>query len=266
MQDLLTVEKRGKIAIITINRPDQLNPLGKAGDGDAFVEVTKELAADKELRCCILTGAGRAFSAGGDLKAMKERTGAFGGTPAEVKEGYTGNIHKIVNSLWNFELPLIAAVNGPAVGLGCDVACMADMRIIADNARFGMSFLRINLIPGDGGSWLMPRIVGLSRASEMIFTGTMYDADTAIEWGWASQKVSNEALMDAAMELAEKVAAQPPMALRAAKMLLRKAQNADYATIMEMSAAQQALQHHTDDHIEGVTALLEKRAPNFTGN
>ena len=266
MQDLLTVEKRGKIAIITINRPDQLNPLGKAGDGDAFVEVTKELAADKELRCCILTGAGRAFSAGGDLKAMKERTGAFGGTPAEVKEGYTGNIHKIVNSLWNFELPLIAAVNGPAVGLGCDVACMADMRIIADSARFGMSFLRINLIPGDGGSWLMPRIVGLSRASEMIFTGTMYDADTAIEWGWASQKVPNEALMDAAMELAEKVAAQPPMALRAAKMLLRKAQNADYATIMEMSAAQQALQHHTDDHIEGVTALLEKRAPNFTGN
>ncbi len=265
MQDLLKVEKRGKIAIMTINRPDQLNPLGKAGDGDAFVEVTKELAADKELRCCILTGAGRAFSAGGDLKAMKDRSGAFGGSPFEVKNGYTKNIHKIVNSLWNFELPLVAAVNGPAVGLGCDVACMADMRVIGESARFGMSFLRIGLIPGDGGSWLMPRIVGLSRASEMIFTGTMYDADTAIEWGWASRKVPDGELMDAAMELAEKTAAQPPLALRAAKMLLRKAQNADYETIMEMSAAQQAILHHTDDHVEGVTALLEKRAPDFKG-
>ncbi len=265
MQDLLKVEKRGKIAIITINRPDQLNPLGAAGDGDAFAEVTAELAKDEELRCCILTGAGRAFSAGGDLKAMQQRSGAFGGAPVAVKEGYTGNIHKIVNSLWNFELPLIAAVNGHAVGLGCDVACMADMRIIADNARFGMSFLRIGLIPGDGGSWLMPRIVGLSRASEMIFTGTMYDADTAIEWGWASRKVEGGELMDAAMELAEKVAAQPPLALRAAKMLLRKAQNADYSTIMEMSAAQQAILHHTDDHMEGVSALLEKRTPNFKG-
>ena len=135
-----------------------------------------------------------------------------------VRYAYTGNIHKIVNSLWNFELPLIAAVNGHAVGLGCDVACMADMRLISEKARFGMSFLRINLIPGDGGSWLMPRIVGLARASEMIFTGTMYDADTAIEWGWASQKTTPEGLMDAAMELAEKVAAQPPMALRAAKI------------------------------------------------
>lgn len=265
MQDLLNVEKHGKIAIMTINRPDQLNPLGKAGDGDAFAEVTKDLAADKELRCCILTGAGRAFSAGGDLKAMKERTGAFGGKPADVKDGYTKNIHKIVNSLWNFELPLVAAVNGPAVGLGCDVACMADMRVISESARFGMSFLRIGLIPGDGGSWLMPRIVGLSRASEMIFTGTMYDADTALEWGWASRKATDEGLMDEAMKLAEQVASQPPQALRATKMLLRKAQNADYGTIMEMSAAQQAILHHTDDHVEGVTALLEKRKPDFKG-
>ena len=111
----------------------------------------------------------------------------------------------------------------------------------------------------------MPRIVGLSRASEIIFTGTMYDADTAIEWGWASRKVPDGELMDAAMELAEKTAAQPPLALRAAKMLLRKAQNADYETIMEMSAAQQAILHHTDDHVEGVSALLEKRAPDFKG-
>ena len=172
----------------------------------------------------------------------------------------------IVNSLWKFEIPLIAAVNGPAVGLGCDVACMADMRIASASARFGMPFLRLGIIPGDGGAWLLPRIVGLSRAAEMIFTGDLYDADTAVEWGLASKKVDDNKLMDEAMELAGKVAKQPPRSLKFAKSLLRQGQSATYEQIMELSAAMQALLHTTDDHMEGVTALLEKRTPTFTGN
>ncbi|MAI88960.1 crotonase/enoyl-CoA hydratase family protein [Ponticaulis sp.] len=266
MHDLIKLEKHGAVAVITMNRPDQLNPLGKAGDGQAFVDATNEIVADPEIRCAVLTGAGRAFSAGGDLKAMKERTGAFGGNPAQVREGYTKNIHMIVNSLWKFEIPLIAAVNGPAVGLGCDVACMADMRIASASARFGMPFLRLGIIPGDGGAWLLPRIVGLSRAAEMIFTGDLYDADTAVEWGLASKKVDDNKLMDEAMELAGKVAKQPPRSLKFAKSLLRQGQSATYEQIMELSAAMQALLHTTDDHMEGVTALLEKRTPTFTGN
>lgn len=265
MHDLIKLDVQGAIAIITMNRPDQLNPLGKAGDGPAFRDVTEEITSNPDIRCAILTGAGRAFSAGGDLKAMKERSGAFGGNPAQIREGYTKNIHLIVNSLWSFELPLIAAVNGPAVGLGCDVACMADMRIAGASAKFGMPFLRLGIIPGDGGAWLLPRIVGLSRASEMIFTGDLYDADTAVEWGLASRQVDDAALLDEAMAMAEKISKQPPRALKAAKALLRQGQSATYAQIMEQSASMQALLHTTDDHMEGVTALLEKRAPTFTG-
>ena len=266
MNDLLKLEKQGGVATLTMSRPDQMNPLGQAGDGPAFAAACAEIEADPAIRCAILTGAGRAFSAGGDLKAMKARAGAFGGTPAEVSEGYETNIHLIVKSLWNLDVPLIAAVNGAAVGLGCDVACMADLRIAGEKARFGMPFLRLGIIPGDGGAWLLPRIIGLSRASEMIFTGDLYDADTAVEWGLASRKVPVEELMTTSMELAKKIAAQPPRALKAAKRLLRQGQSATYDQIMTLSAATQALLHHTEDHLEGVSAVLEKRTPKFTGS
>jgi len=266
MSDVVLLEKRGPIAILTINRPEIMNPLGQEGDGPAFAKVCAEIEADTSIRCAVLTGAGRAFSAGGDVKAMKTRTGAFGGSPYDIREGYRRNIHMIVKSLYNLEVPLIAAVNGAAIGLGCDVACMADIRIASEKAKFGVTFLKLGLIPGDGGAWLMPRIVGASRAAELLFTGKVIDAATAAEWGLVSHAVAPEALMDDAMAMAEAVAAQPPQTLRLAKTLLRHGTNASYETIMEMSAAAQALMHHTDDHIEGVDAILEKRKPEFKGS
>jgi len=171
------------------------------------------------------------------------------------------NIHPIVRSLYNLEVPLIAAVNGAAIGLGCDVACMADVRIAADSAKFGVTFLKLGLIPGDGGAWLLPRIIGASRAAELLFTGDVIDAATAAEWGLISKAVPAETLMDEAMALATRMAQQPPQSLRLAKTLLRHG----YDTIMEMSAAAQSMMHHTQDHIEGVNAILEKRKPTFEG-
>lgn len=265
MSDVILLEKNGPIATLTLNRPDILNPLGQAGDGEAVRAVCQEIEADTSIRCAILTGAGRAFSAGGDVKAMKERSGAFGGSPYDVREGYRRNIHLIVKSLYNLEVPLIAAVNGAAIGLGCDVACMADIRIASEKAKFGVTFLKLGLIPGDGGAWLMPRIVGASRAAELLFTGKVIDAATAAEWGLVSQTVAHDTLMDEAMALATSIAAQPPQTLRLAKTLLRHGNMASYDTIMEMSAASQALMHHTEDHMEGVEAILEKRAPDFKG-
>jgi enoyl-CoA hydratase/carnithine racemase len=262
---LLTLEKRGHVAILTLNRPESLNALGAPGDGDAVAATCEEVNGDLDVRCVVLTGAGRAFSAGGDVKAMKAREGAFAGSGVAIRDGYRRNIHRIVRSIYGLEVPAIAAVNGAAIGLGCDVACMTDIRICADNARFGVTFLKLGLIPGDGGAWLLPRTIGMSRAAEMLFTGDVIDAQTAVAWGLVSRAVPAETLLDEAIALANRIAAQPPHALRLAKSLLRQGQSASYDTIMEMSAAAQAISHLTEDHMEGVDALLEKRDPVFKG-
>ncbi|MBU6407258.1 MAG: crotonase/enoyl-CoA hydratase family protein [Alphaproteobacteria bacterium] len=262
---MIRLDKHGPIAVLTLNRPDAMNALGEPGDGEAVAAACAQINADPSIRCAILTGAGKGFSAGGNVKAMQNRTGAFGGDPATVRNGYRGNVHMIVNALFNLETPLIAAVNGAAIGLGCDVACMADIRISSDTAKFGVTFLKLGLIPGDGGAWLLPRVVGFSRACELLFTGDVIDAATALEWGLVSRVVAPDQLMPEAMALAEKISKQPPGALRLAKTLLRQGQTASYSTVMEMSAAAQALMHHTRDHEEGVAAILEKREPRFTG-
>jgi enoyl-CoA hydratase/carnithine racemase len=263
---LLTLEKRGHVAILTLNRPDSMNALGAPGDGDQVQAVCDQVNADREIRCVVLTGAGRAFSAGGDVKAMKAREGAFGGSGVTIRDGYRGNIHKVVRSIYGLEVPSIAAVNGAAIGLGCDVACMTDIRIAADTARFGVTFLKLGLIPGDGGAWLLPRTIGMSRACELLFTGDVIDAATAMAWGLVSRVTPAADLMSEAMALAEKIALQPPHALRLAKTLLKQGQTTSYDTLMEMSAAAQAISHLTEDHMEGVDSILEKRAAVFTGN
>jgi len=262
---LITLDKRGPVAILTLNRPDSLNALGAEGDGDQVRAACDGVNADREIRCAVLTGAGRAFSAGGDVKAMQARSGAFSGSGLDIREAYRGNIHRIVRAIYGLEVPLVAAVNGPAIGLGCDVACMADIRIASDAARFGVTFLKLGLIPGDGGAWLLPRVIGMSRASELLYTGELIDAATAADWGLVSRVVPAANLLDEALALAQKIAAQPPQALRLAKSLLRAGQTASYDTVLEMSAAAQALAHHSEDHMEGVAALIEKRPPTFRG-
>ena len=132
----LLVEKNGPIVTLTINRPESRNPLGEEGDGELFAQACQQINADRDVRCAILTGAGPALSAGGNVKAMRERSGAFAGAGVHIRERYRNGIHRIVKSVWGLEVPLIAAVNGPAIGLGNDVACLADMRIAADNAIF----------------------------------------------------------------------------------------------------------------------------------
>ncbi len=262
---LILTEKRGHVAILTLNRPDAMNALGAPGDGDQVAAACAAINADRDIRAVVLTGAGRAFSAGGDVKAMKAREGAFAGNGVELRDGYRNNIHRVVRSIYGLEVPSIAAVNGPAIGLGCDVACMTDIRIAAEGAKFGVTFLKLGLIPGDGGAWLLPRTIGMSRASELLFTGDVVDAKTACDWGLVSKVVPAESLLDEAVALAERIAQQPPHALRLAKSLLKHGQTTSYDTLMEMSAAAQAISHLTEDHMEGVEALLEKRPAIFKG-
>ena len=262
---LLTFETTGHIATLTLNRPESMNALGQAGDGDAFAAACDAINGDSNIRCAILTGAGRAFSAGGDVKAMQNRTGNFAGSPTDIADGYRNNIHRILRALYNLRVPLIAAINGPAIGLGGDLACLADMRIASTSAMFGVTFFKLGLVPGDGGTWLLPRVIGEARAAELFFTGDVIDAATMQEWGLVSRVVEPDALMDKARTLAEKVAAMPPAALHQTKMMLRQGRGLSYDGALELAASTQGLMHHTEDHAEGVAALIEKRAPDFRG-
>jgi enoyl-CoA hydratase/carnithine racemase len=261
----LLFEKTGSIVTLTINRPDARNPLGEEGDGELFAEAAARINADRDVRCAILTGAGKAFSAGGNLKAMRERSGSFSGAGVHIRERYRNGIHKMVKALWGIEVPMIAAVNGAAIGLGNDVACLADMRIAADNAIFGATFLKVGLVPGDGGAWILPRTIGHARAAELFFTGDTIDAQTALSWGLISRVVPADQLMAEARALAERVCRQPPDVLRMTKKLMRDGQGASFDTIMEMSAAMQSLAHLTADHAEAVAAFFDKRAADYKG-
>ncbi len=262
---LIRRDRRDHIEIWTLDRPDRLNALPDLEDGEAFAAACEAVNADQGVRCVILTGAGRAFSAGGDLKAMKDRRDLFAGTGVEIRDRYRRVVHRIVRSLYGLEVPLVAAVNGPAMGLGCDIAGLADIRIASETATFGVPFLKLGMLPGDGGAWLMPRNVGYARAAELLFTARTLDARTAMDWGLVSRVVAPERLMDEALSIAGEVAAQAPAALRMTKALLRQGRDATFDQILEMTASMQALAHLTDDHLEGVTAALEKRPGDFTG-
>ncbi len=162
-------------------------------------------------------------------------------------------------------MPTIAAVNGAAVGAGCDLVCMCDIRIASERARFAESFVRLGIIPGDGGAWLLPRAIGMSRAAEMTFTGDMIDAETAAAWGLVSKVVAPDQLLDEARALAERIAANPPAAVRMSKRLLRDGQKMDLSASLEMAAAFQSLAHRTADHVEAINAFFEKRTGQYTG-
>ena len=163
------------------------------------------------------------------------------------------------------EIPVIAAVNGPAMGAGCDLTCMCDLRIAGQSARFAESFVKLGIIPGDGGAWLLPRVVGFAKAAEMSLTGDALSADQALAYGLVSQVVPDAELLDAARALARRIAANPPQAVRMARRLLREAWNNRLDSVLEMSSAMQAVAHTTEDHKEALAAMREKRKPSYKG-
>jgi enoyl-CoA hydratase/carnithine racemase len=199
------------------------------------------------------------------VKDLHARTNYASGGGFELRNNYRRGIQRMIAALYDIEIPTIAAVNGPAVRLGCDIACCCDMRIASEQARFAESFIRLGLIPGDGGAWFLQRIVGISKASEMTFTGDAIDAREAERIGLVSRVVPPDELLPAAEALAGRFAANPPQTLRMAKKLLREAQRAPIDTVYELSAAFQALTQRSDDHVEAITATAEKRDPKYTG-
>jgi len=253
------------IATITLNRPDIRNAITGA---DMIAEVEKACKLVNEdfgIKVLVLTGADPAFSSGGNIKDMAAKKGMFSGTPAGIMENYRKNIQRIPLALHAVEVPAIAAVNGHAIGAGCDLALMCDMRIASQKAQFGETFLNVGLIPGDGGAYFLPRAVGMARACELTFTGDVIDADRAYEIGLVNYVVEHKQLMTKTYELASRIASKPPEALRMAKRLLYMGQNAALPHLLEQSAAFQALCHSTEDHQEALAAMFAKRKPVFKG-
>jgi 2-(1,2-epoxy-1,2-dihydrophenyl)acetyl-CoA isomerase len=266
MGDFAKFEQHGRIAVITLNRPDKLNAIGEAEDCFDLIAAVDRLASSREISVAILTGAGRAFSAGGNLQGMKDRNG-IGPLehPASTRSNYRSAIQKIPRAFRDVEVPLIAAVNGHAIGVGNDLVCLCDIRIASTKARFAASFIKMGLIPGDGGAWLLQRTVGFSKAAEMIYTGDVLSAEQALACGLVSQVVEPEQLLDQAMALAERIAANPARSLRMARRLLLSAQDTGLDTALEFAATMQAIAHETADHAEALDAFMEKREARFTG-
>lgn len=259
MSAFVKFEQAGAVVTLTLDRPDERNALSTQAQWDELVACCERVQADQTVKVVILTGAGSAFSAGGNVKDMRDKKGIAGGTPYQIAQGYAGGIQRIPLALHGLDVPTIAAVNGPAVGAGCDLACMCDIRIASDKARFAESFVKLGIIPGDGGAWLLQRAIGYQRAAELSFTGDMIDAATALSIGLVSKVVPHDTLMDAARELAGRIAGNPAPALRMAKRLLRQAQTSRLDETLQLSAALQALAHHTSEHDAAVAAFFDKR-------
>jgi len=265
MSDYVLYEQDGPIVTLTLNAPEKRNAISSFADCDAIIDAVTRINRDRAVRAVILTGAGSAFCAGGDLKGMRDRAGIMAGSHADLRENYRRGVQSMAKALYECDAPTIAAVNGPAIGLGLDVTCMCDIRIASDKASFAESFIKVGIVPGDGGAWLLPRVVGMSVAAEMSFTGDLLTPDQAKEVRLVSRVVPHEELMPAARALAGRIAANPPAMVRMTKRLLREGQQASFSALLEMSAAFQALAHSTEDHREAVGAMLEKRPPHFTG-
>lgn len=263
--DVLLVERDGHVETWTMNLPEIRNPISAPEIIEALVDNVARVNLDHDVRAVVLTGAGSAFSAGGNVKDMADRAGMFGGSPYELRDGYRNGIQRIPLALYHCQVPVIAAVNGPAVGAGCDLTMMCDMRVASERAWFAESFVSLGIIPGDGGAWLLTKTIGPARAAEMALTGDRVTADTALEWGLVNEVVAPDELLDAAKKLAGRVAKNPPHSVRMAKKLLRESQHQTLESLLELSAAMQALAHHTDDHREALAAFSEKRKGEYTG-
>ena len=258
-------EIKDSVAVLTLNQPETRNTISSLEMIEEIEAACRMVNDDMGVNVLIITAKDPAFSAGGNIKDMAGRKGMFGGSPAQIMENYRKNIQRIPLAVHEVAVPTIAAVNGPAIGAGCDLALMCDMRIASERAAFGETFLNVGLIPGDGGAYFLPRIVGMARACEMTFTGEVINAQKATAIGLVNAVVPHDRLMEKALILAEKIAAKPPQALRMAKCLLYAGQTMNLRQLLDESAANQALCHASRDHMEALSAIFEKRKPVFTG-
>jgi len=253
------------IASLVLARHDVRNAISDTKFVDEIVDAVSRAQVSTEARVLVLSAEGAAFAAGGNVKHMRDKTGTFAGEPATGRRRYIEGIQRVPKALYALDIPSIAAVQGPEIGAGRDLALYCDIVIASTQARFGETFINVGIIPGDGGAWILPRKVGMQRAAELIFTGRIVDGAEAAQIGMALECTEPNALMPRVMELAVQIAARPPITARMVKTLLRQSQATGLHDFLDNCAALQAICHTTEDHTEAVGALLEKREPKFKG-
>ncbi len=261
-----TLEIEGRVATLTLNRHDVRNELTGTHLAAEISQTAEWINREEAISALVITGEGTAFSAGGNIKHMLDRAhGSFSGDVYTVQNRYRQGIQRMALAMHALEVPAIAAVNGAAVGAGFDLACMCDVRIASNTATVGETFVNLGIIPGDGGGWLLQRLVGYQRAAEMTFSGRTLRADEALAIGIFLEVTEPADLMARARELAAVFAAKPPRVVRLTKRLLRSAQRMEFPDFLDLCAVMQGMCHNTEDHLEAVSAFLEKRPPVYQG-
>lgn len=259
MSDLVRTEidRASHVATLTLNRPDRLNAFDREM-ADAWAAGLKSLAGDRDVHAIVVTGAGKAFCAGGDLKTLAEDA-----APVERKRFLTDHVHRVERALRSVEQPVIAMINGAAIGAGLDMALLCDLRIAADRAKLGEAYVNLGLVPGDGGAWLLPRLVGPSRALELLWTGRVLTGAEAADWGLVNRSVPSERLLVETYELAKRLAAGPQLAQRLIKRAVYSGERMSRETHFDHVSSLMAVAQSHDDHLGAVRAVLEGTEPSF---
>jgi enoyl-CoA hydratase/carnithine racemase len=255
-----------RVATLTFDRDDVRNALTGTALIDDIVDTVHWINRCEDVSVLVITGAGKAFSSGGNVKEMRDGNGLFGGTPAAIQEQYRHGIQSIPLALQDIEVPTIAAINGAAIGAGFDLCNMCDIRIGCPETLVGETFINLGIIPGDGGAWFLQRVVGYQRAAELTLTGRLVKAEEALDINILMELVATDQLMPRSLEIAREIASKPPRGVRMSKRLLKAAQRMELKDLLDMSASMQAISHQMDDHREAVEAFLDKRKPEFKGD
>jgi 2-(1,2-epoxy-1,2-dihydrophenyl)acetyl-CoA isomerase len=260
-QDIL-VEKKGNVLWITLNRPESSNAYSTQMISE-FVSVLKHADIDNHIRAIVVTGAGKSFCAGGDIKAMQGKTGMFAGESNELREAYQAGIQQIPLAISQLKTPIIAMVNGAAVGAGCDLAAMCDLRVASNESFFAETFAKVGLVPGDGGAFFLTRLVGFGKAMELFLTCKTLSADEAFKIGLVNQVVLPDELKNKTQELAEHLASLPPIALQMTKKAVIHAYQNDLMSHLELVAAYQGITQRSSDHFKALSGMIEKKKTTF---
>ncbi|MFJ8996219.1 enoyl-CoA hydratase/isomerase family protein [Streptomyces sp. NPDC102279] len=258
MADLEYTVDQG-VATIRLNRPKQKNAFTMAMIDD-WVRLLVEARTDDDVRVVVLTGAPGAFCAGGDLDAL-----GVDDSPLGRKNGLMDNIHRIPLALEDLDKPVIAAVNGVAVGAGMDMALMCDIRLVARSARFSEGYIKVGLVPGDGGCYYLPRLVGMAKALELMWTGDFIDADEALRLGIANHVYDDDTFEKEAFDFARRIAQQSQIHVRMIKRATQQSARSDLRTALDLISSHMSVARSTHDSAEAMTAFREKRKPKFQG-